>query len=213
MQRNFSNWQPKTSLGRDVKEGRITSIAQIFHNAKKIEEPEIIDILLPDLKNEVIKISSVQRMTKNNRKQRFRVVAIVGDGNGYVGLGAGKDIETKAAIDNAIKDAKKNIIPVMLGCGSWQCGCGTAHSIPFTSEGHAGAATVVLKPAPRGVGLVASDSVRKLLQFAGIKDIWTFSRGSTRSEYNTLLAAYRALLKINKMKNTEHVFESVRQDM
>ena len=58
---NIGDWEPRTELGRNVKAGTVTSIEQIFHEGRRIEEPEIIDALLPNLKNEVIEIASVQR--------------------------------------------------------------------------------------------------------------------------------------------------------
>ena len=200
---NIADWAPRTELGREVKSGTVTSIEQIYHDGRKIEESEIIDALLPNLKNEVIEISSVQRMTKNNRKQKYRVTAVVGDMNGHLGVGAGKDVEVRAAIDSAIKNAKSRVIPIMLGCGSWQCLCRLKHSIPFTVRGKCGAVEVILKPAPRGLGVVANKPVKLALELAGLKDVWTFSRGRTRSKYNMLLAVFRALEEINHMKNIE----------
>lgn len=198
---NVEAWNPKTELGKEVKAKRVTTIEQVFHEGRRIEEPEIIDALLPDLNNEIIEIASVQRMTKNNRKQKYRATAIVGDGKGHVGVGSGKDIEVKAAIESAIVDAKGKVIPIMLGCGSWQCLCGTKHSLPFKVEGRCGSVEVILRPAPRGLGIVASAPVKRMLELAGVKDIWAFSRGRTRAKYNTALAVYRALGSINTMKN------------
>ena len=202
---NIEEWTPLTELGKKVKAHEVTSIEQIFHSGKRIEEREIVDALLPNLKSEVIEIMSVQRMTKNNRKAKYRVTAVVGDQNGHVGVGAGKDIEVKAAIENAISNAKRNVIPIIFGCGSWQCQCGTRHSLPFTTTGKCGSVEVILKPAPRGLGIVASDPVRKMLVLAGVKDLWSFSRGRTRAKYNTLMAVYRALTNINSMKNIETI--------
>ncbi len=198
---NPEAWTPRTQLGKDVKEHRVTSIMQIFNEGRSIQESEVIDALLPDLKNEIIEIINVQRMTKNNRKMKFRATAVVGDGKGHIGVGAGKDVEVKAAIDNAIIDAKDKVIPIIMGCGSWQCGCGTKHSLPFKATGRCGSVEVILKPAPRGLGIVASGPIRKALELAGVKDIWAFSRGRTRSRYNSVMAVYRALGSINKMKN------------
>ncbi len=200
---NAETWAPLTEIGRKVKAHEITSVEQIFAQGKKIEETEIVDALLPNIKNEIIEIESVQRMTKNNRKQKFRVTAIVGDGNSHVGVGMGKDAEVKAAIDSAIKDAKRNIMPILLGCGSWQCNCGTEHSIPFTVRGRCGGVDVELKPAPRGTGVVASAPIKKMLELAGVKDVWTSSRGHTKARYNTLVAASRAILNMLSMKNLE----------
>lgn len=201
-------WKPRTALGRDVKDLKVTSIDQIFHENRRIEEPEIIDALIPDLKSEVIEIETVQRMTKDNRKMKKRVTTVVGDGRGCVGVGSGKDAEVKAAIDRSMIDAKGRIMPVILGCGSWQCGCGGRHSIPFTVRGSCSGVEVVLKPAPRGLGIVASKPVKKMLMLAGIKDVWSFSRGRRKSRYNTLVATYKALKSTNQMKNIKDVVMS-----
>lgn len=198
---NLSEWEPRTSIGKDVKEGRITSIEQIFEKGKKISEIEIVNALLPNLKSRVISIDSVQRMTKNNRKQKFRVTVVVGDYNGHIGVGSAKDIEVKKAISNATKDAEYNIIPVMMGCGSWQCTCGLNHSMPFNVVGKCSSVEVTLIPAPRGLGIVASKPVKEMLELAGIKDAWSFSKGRTRAKYNTLIAVQNALLNTINMKN------------
>jgi small subunit ribosomal protein S5 len=200
---NIEAWEPKTALGKDVKAKRVTSIEQVFHDGRRIEEPEIIDALLPDLNSEIIEIASVQRMTKNNRKMKFRATAVVGDGHGHVGVGSGKDAEVKAAIESAIIDAKGKVIPIIMGCGSWQCLCGTKHSLPFKVTGRCGSVDVILKPAPRGLGIVASAPVKRMLELAGVKDIWSFSRGRTRARYNAVVAVYRALGSINHMKNVD----------
>lgn len=196
-------WKPLTQIGRMVKAKEITSIEQIFHMGKHIEEREIVDALLPNIKTEVIEIMNVQRMTKNNRKAKYRVIAIAGDGNGHIGIGAGKDVEVKAAIENATNDAKRNVMPIIFGCGSWQCQCGTTHSLPITVKGKCGSVEVILKPGPRGLGIVANKPVKKMLELAGVKDLWSFSKGRTRSRFNMLVAAYNALTSINKMKNTQ----------
>ncbi|MCL5430068.1 MAG: 30S ribosomal protein S5 [Candidatus Marsarchaeota archaeon] len=202
---NIEAWEPKTSVGKRVKAHEITTIEQIFHEGKGIEEAEIIEALLPNLKSDIIEIISVQRMTKNNRKQKYRATAIVGDGNGHVGVGVGKDVEVKAAIDSSIKDAKIKIIPIIMGCGSWQCACGTQHSLPLVAKGKCGSVEVILRPAPRGLGVVASEPVRKMLELGGVKDLWSFSRGRTRAKYNVLMATYKALLNVANMKNIAEV--------
>lgn len=204
-------WIPKTKVGLAVKSGEIKSVEQIFADGKQIKEVGIIDTLLPEMKDNVLEIASVQRMTKNNRKQKYRVTAVVGDGNGHVGLGVGKDVEVKPAIESAINDAKRHIISIKLGCGSWECNCGTQHSLPLTISAKCGSSDVLLKPAPRGVGIVASKTVSTILTLAGIKDIWTFSRGRTRDKYNAALATYNALKKISEMKNTAALKTTVAQ--
>ncbi len=196
-------WEPRTELGRKVKAHEVTSIDEIFNNGKHIAETGVIDTLLPNLQDEVVEIVSVQRMTKNNRKMKFRATVIVGDGAGHVGIGAAKDIESRAAVNAAIVAAKYNIIPVILGCGSMQCRCGTRHSLPITARGKCGSVEVILKPAPRGLGIVANKPVRRMLQLAGVSDAWSFSKGRTRVKYNSLMAVYRALQGVNSMKNAQ----------
>ena len=202
---NIDAWQPRTDLGKRVKAREVTSIEQIFNEGRHITESGIIEALLPNIKNEVVEIASVQRMTKNNRKAKFRVTAVVGDGNGHVGVGAAKDVEVKAAVDAAIEAAKFNIIPIILGCGSMQCLCGTKHSIPLVMKGKCGSVEVTLKPAPRGLGVVANKPAKKMLELAGVKDMWSFSRGRTRVKYNSLMAVYNALQNINSIKNISSI--------
>ena len=87
---NIENWEPKTELGRKVKDGEITDIDQILDKGLPIMELEIVDALLPDLEEEVMDVNLVQRMHKSGRKVNFRVIVAVGNRNGYVGLGQGK---------------------------------------------------------------------------------------------------------------------------
>ncbi len=200
---DVAGWDPVTEMGKMVKAHEITSIEQIFHMGRKIGEIGVVEVLCPNLKSEIIEIMNVQRMTKNNRKAKFRVTAVVGDGSGHVGVGSGKAVEVKAAIEAAVADAKMNVIPVIFGCGSWQCQCGTMHSLPLSVTGKCGSVEVTLKPGPRGLGIVASEPVKKMLVLMGVKDLWSFSRGRTRSKYNAIMATYRALASINNMKNVD----------
>ncbi len=196
-------WQPRTKIGIDVKGGKIVSIEQIFASGKPIKEVEIVDALLPNLENKMLEVASVQRMTKNNRRQKYRATVVVGDRHGHVGIGTSKDVEVRPAIDAAIRDAKLKIISVPLGCGSWECNCGTNHSLPLRVTGKCGTSEVVLKPAPRGVGIVANAVVKAVVELAGVSDVWSFSRGRTRDIYNTAIAAYEALRSITELKNIE----------
>ncbi len=196
----MSEWVPKTSLGRRVLSGEITSFDQLVESNQKVLEHQIIDILIPDLKDEVMNVSSTQRMTAYGRKQHMRAVVIVGNNTGFIGVGVGKAAETRDAIEKAIKDAKMNIVKLNLGCGSWECGCGTPHSIPLTVSGANGSTNITIKPAPRGVGIVAGENSKKVLEMAGIKDCWTFAKGRTRNVLNTILATINALSSLNKLK-------------
>ncbi|MDE1825468.1 MAG: 30S ribosomal protein S5 [Candidatus Micrarchaeota archaeon] len=203
MKFNPESWTPRTKIGEMVKAGQIVGIEQIFEGGKPIKEVEIIDMLFPDLETKVLEVASVQRMTKNSRKPKYRATVVVGDGKGHVGLGSGKDVEVKPAIDSAIKDAKKNMISVSFGCGSWECSCGTQHSLPLKVKGKCGSAEIELKPAPRGVGVVAGEVAKQVLEVTGIQDVWSFSRGRTRDIYNIALATYIALKRVSKLKNID----------
>ncbi len=198
-----ASWTPRTKIGELVKSKQITTLEQIFEGGKPIKEVEIVDALLPNLENKIIEVASVQRMTKNNRKPKYRATVVVGDRNGHIGIGYAKDVEVKPSIDSAIKNAKKNIISVGFGCGSWECSCGTRHSLPLTVRGKCGTAEIVLKPAPRGVGIVAGEVAKQVLEVTGIKDVWSFSRGRTRDKYNIAVATYIALKQVSKLKNID----------
>ena len=191
-----AEWVPRTKVGRMVKEGRITSLAELFANHLRITEVEIVDYLLPELEQEVIDINLVQKQTDAGERSRFRAIVVVGNRNGYVGLGTGKAVHVVSAIEKAIRNAKKNIIPVRRGCGSWECMCNTAHSIPFTVVGKSGSIVITLKPAPKGTGIVAGEVAKKVLRYAGIRDVWTSTRGYTRTTYNFAMATYNALKKL-----------------
>jgi small subunit ribosomal protein S5 len=193
-------WIPKSDIGRLVKTGQITSLEEINEKGKPILESGIVDHLYPDMTEDTLEVKSTQRMTGNGRKMQFRAIVLVGDKKGHFGIGAGKSEEVKPAIESAIKNAKRNIISVPLGCGSWESGAGFKNSIPIAVSGRAGSVRVLLKPAPRGVGLAANDVVKKVLAAAGVKDIWSFSRGHTRSIYNTAMATKDALDQLNTMK-------------
>ena len=193
-------WIPKTTIGRRVKAGEITSIEEIYEMGKPLLEDGIANHLLPGLAEETLDIMNTQRMTQNGRKAQFRAIVLVGDKNGHVGIGAGKSEEVRPAIEAAARSAKCNIICVPLGCGSWECGCKTRHSLPIRVIGKNGSVEVTIKPGPRGLGVAANPVVRKVLQLAGVKDAWSFSRGHTENVYNMAMATTHALDSLNKMR-------------
>jgi len=191
---SMEEWVPRTRVGRLVYEGKITSIDELFRRNLPILEPEIIDYLLGDqLKHEIIDVTIVQKMTDAGRITRFRAVVVLGNEDGYVGLGKGKARQFREAVNKALRNAKLNITPVRRGCGSWECTCGEAHSVPFIVRGKSGSVEVILKPAPKGTGIVAGDVAKKVLKLAGIRDVWTFTKGETRTSYNFARAVYLAL--------------------
>ena len=214
---SYKTWKPKTILGKKVLSGEITDINKVFAEGMKISESQIVDMLIPDLEKDVIFIGGskgkgggirrnpfkrTSRMHKSGRRYRISVMAIVGNRNGYVGLGvatspAGKHRE---AIEKATQKAKMNIIPVARGCGSWECLCATNHSIPFAVKGKRGSVIVNLMPAPKGIGLCVSNEIKKIMRMAGISDIWCKSRGNTKMRTNFTMAVFSALRKLNVYK-------------
>ena len=198
MTTSIGDWEPRTELGRKVKSGEITNIDDILKAGNRILESEIVDMLIPDIKMETVKISTTQRVTDSGRRMSFKAIVLVGDGNGHVGLGVGKAAETGPAIDYATRSAKKSLIYIPRGCGSWECRCGSGHSIPFAVSGKQSSTMVELKPAPRGLGLAVNDNIKIVASLLGIKDIWGQARGSTDNVYNSLVATLKALKKIEK---------------
>ncbi|BBL45888.1 30S ribosomal protein S5 [Nanobdella aerobiophila] len=205
---DLDSWNPKTKLGKLVKEGKITSIEQVFSQGYKILEPEVVDILLPNLKYNYIKLSlsrgkyrrpklvkMVQRKTAEGNKTSWVSIAAVGNENGYIGVGVGKSWDVQLSMEKALRIAKLNIIPIARGCGSWECSCRTPHSLPYRVDGSSGSVRVTLLPAPKGIGLVASEEMKKILKLAGIRDLWMKSFGQTRKRINFAVATYNALKK------------------
>lgn len=195
----LETWIPKTRLGRIVLEGQITSIHEIFQEGYKIKEVEIVDILVPELRDEVIDINLVQKQTDAGERSRFRAIVAVGNGEGLIGLGAGKARRVRNAIEKGIRDAKFNLFPIRRGCGSWECDCGEPHSLPLKVTGKSGSVELTLIPGPKGLGLVAGDTAKAVLRLAGIKDCWSRSIGATQTTTSFAFATFEAL------KNTTRV--------
>jgi small subunit ribosomal protein S5 len=208
-------WKPKTSLGMKVKSGEITSLSAILDQRTKILEPEIVDALLPNMQTDLLMIGQskgkfgggqkrifkqTQKKTQEGNKPKFATFAVVGNEDGYVGLGYGKSKETVPAREKAIRQAKLNVIKIRRGCGDWGCGCGDAHTVPFKVTGKVGSVTVTLIPAPKGTGLKAEKECAKVLKLAGIRDVWSKAEGQTRSKLNVLYACFIALNKLIDMK-------------
>lgn len=199
----MSGWTPKTRLGRLVAEGKITTMSDAIGTRLPLREPEIVDILLPDLADEVLDVNMVQRMTDSGRRVKFAITVVVGNRDGFVGIGRFKGKEVGPSIRKAIDVAKTNVIEVKRGCGSWECGCSTPHSLPFEVIGKSGSVVVTLRPAPRGTGLAVGDIAKIVLRMAGITDAWGMTGGHSKTTTNYSLAAFEALRQTKLVKVTD----------
>lgn len=202
-----TSWQPRTRLGRMVHTGEISTMSEALSTHLPLREAEIVDVLLPDTEGIVLDVNMVQRMTDSGRRVRFAITTVVGNKDGFVGLGKSKGKEVGPMIMRAMDSAKLNIIEVRRGCGSWECGCGSPHSLPYLTIGKGGSVRFTLKPAPQGVGLAVGEIARNVLDLAGIKDAWGFTEGKTKTTINFALAAYDALKQNTLMR------VSTRQDL
>jgi small subunit ribosomal protein S5 len=196
-------WVPKTELGKKVKNGEVASLEQVYSLNLPILEFQITDRLVPNLDEEILQVKPVQRVTDSGRKNSFFVVAVVGNRNGSVGLGRGRGPSVRPAIDNAIRDAKKHILSIRRGCGSWECRCGKPHTLPFKVIGKFGSVKAEFIPAPRGTGLVVGDKAKKVLTLAGIDDAWGKTEGKTATTLNYAQATIEALKQTRRMRLME----------
>ena len=193
-----------TKLGRLVKEGKIKSLEEIYLYSLPVKEFQIIDkflaapppgVIAPTsgLRDEVMKIMPVQKQTSAGQRTRFKAFVAIGDYDGHVGLGVKCAKEVATAIRGAIIMAKLSIVPVRRGY--WGRKIGKPHTIPVKVTGKCGSVSVRLVPAPRGCGLVAAPVPKKLLNMAGIKDVYTATTGNSRTLGNFVKAVFSALSK------------------
>jgi small subunit ribosomal protein S5 len=196
---DLEGWDPKSTLGKMIKAGEITSFEEIIEMGKPILESEVVDSLLADLESETLEIRTTQRVTDSGKRTKFRVITVVGDRKGHVGVGVGKSEELRPAIGYAVKSAKKNMISIVTGCGSWECKCSINHSVPQKTDGKEGSTVITLKPAPKGLGLAGNNVVKKVLGMAGVADVWSSMIGG-KNTYNMAMATLHALDNLNTLK-------------
>lgn len=221
---DIDSWNPRTSLGKKVKNREITHIDEILDNNLRIMESTIVDVLMPHMQTDLLMIGQskgkfgggqrrvfrqTQKKTKEGNKPRFATIAVIGNNDGYVGIGYGKSKETVPAREKAIRNAKLNIIKIVRGNGSWEDNSIEPTSIPYVVEGKCGSVRVRLLPAPRGTGLKVEKECAKILKMAGIQDVWSQRFGKTGTKINLIYALVDALKKMSQVKVTKQVREKI----
>ena len=146
----------------------------------------IIDAGQLELKEKVVSIKRVTKVVKGGRHMRFSALVVVGDGNGHVGAGIGKAMEVPEAIRKGKEDAMKKLVSVPVDANG---------SIPHDLIGKFGSASVLLKKAPDGTGVIAGGPARSVIELAGIKNIRTKSLGSNNKQ-NVVLATIEGLANL-----------------
>ena len=154
----------------------------MFGNYKNVE------IVKPgglELKDRLVGVQRVTKVTKGGRAFGFSAIVVVGDENGVVGHGLGKSKEVATAIAKAIEDAKKNLIRIPLSKGT----------LPHEQKGKFGGARVFVKPASHGTGVIAGGAVRAVLESVGVQDVLSKSQGSS-NPHNVVKATMKGLMEL-----------------
>ncbi|HCE53697.1 MAG: 30S ribosomal protein S5 [Lutibacter sp.] len=138
-----------------------------------------------ELKDHLVGVNRVTKVTKGGRAFGFSAIVVVGDGNGVVGHGLGKSKDVASAIAKAIEDAKKNLIRIPI----------LKQTLPHEQKGKFGGAKVFLKPASHGTGVIAGGAVRAVLESVGVHDVLSKSQGSSNA-HNVVKATFDALLQL-----------------
>ena len=138
-----------------------------------------------DLKDRLVGVQRVTKVTKGGRAFGFSAIVVVGDEGGIVGHGLGKSKEVAEAISKAVEDAKKNLIRISLKKGT----------IPHEQNGKFGGARVFIKPASEGTGVIAGGAVRAVLESVGVQNVLSKSQGSS-NPHNVVKATFDALLNL-----------------
>tara|TARA_B100001057_G_scaffold159050_1_gene159619 strand:- start:33 stop:557 length:525 start_codon:yes stop_codon:yes gene_type:complete len=138
-----------------------------------------------DLKDRLVGVQRVTKVTKGGRAFGFSAIVVVGNENGVVGQGLGKSKEVSEAIAKAVEDAKKKLVRIPIQKGT----------LPHEQKGKYGGARVFLKPASEGTGVIAGGAVRAVLDAVGIQNVLSKSQGSS-NPHNVVKATFDALLKL-----------------
>ncbi|CAI8242752.1 MAG: 30S ribosomal protein S5 [Flavobacteriaceae bacterium] len=159
----------------------------MYQNYKNVE------IVKPgglELKDRLVGVQRVTKVTKGGRAFGFSAIVVVGDENGVVGHGLGKSKDVASAISKAVEDAKKNLVRIPLTHGT----------LPHEQKGKFGGARVYLQPASQGTGVIAGGAVRAVLEAVGVHDVLSKSQGSS-NPHNVVKATFDALLQLRDAKS------------
>ena len=154
----------------------------MYKNYKNIEVVKPAGL---ELKDRLVGVQRVTKVTKGGRTFRFSAIVVVGDENGVLGQGLGKAKEASESISKAIEDAKKNLVRIPIENGT----------LPHEQKGKYGGARVFLKPASEGTGVIAGGAVRAVLESVGVQNVLSKSQGSS-NPHNVVKATFDALLKL-----------------
>jgi small subunit ribosomal protein S5 len=154
----------------------------MFQDYKNVERVKPSGL---ELKDHLVGVNRVTKVTKGGRAFGFSAIVVVGDGNGVVGHGHGKSKDVASAIAKAIEDAKKNLVRIPI----------IDQTLPHEQKGKFGGAKVFLKPAAHGTGVIAGGAVRAVLESVGVHDVLSKSQGSSNA-HNVVKATFDALLQL-----------------
>ena len=141
----------------------------------------------PEFDQQVVDLARVTRVTKGGKQMSFRACVVIGDRKGNVGYGIDKGPDVQIAVDKALHQAKKNMIKVPM----------VKETVPHGVEAKYKAASVMIKPAPKGSGIIAGSSVRTVLELAGVPNASAKVLGKTGNKITNLKATFEALQKFN----------------
>lgn len=156
---------------------------------QKYKNAELVKPSGLDLKDRLVGVQRVTKVTKGGRAFGFSAIVVIGDENGVVGHGLGKSKEVAEAIAKAVEDAKKNLVRIPLHKGS----------IPHEQKGKFGGARVLLIPASAGTGVIAGGAIRAVLESVGVHDVLSKNQGSS-NPHNVVKATFDALLRLRSAK-------------
>ena len=154
----------------------------MYHNYKNVELVKPVGL---DLKDRLVGVQRVTKVTKGGRTFGFSAIVVVGDENGVVGQGLGKSKKVSEAISKAVEDAKKNLVRIPI----------EKATLPHEQKGKYGGARVFLKPASEGTGVIAGGAVRAVLEAVGVHNVLSKSQGSS-NPHNVVKATFDALLQL-----------------